>query len=85
MSNVNERQKRHREHHIENGSKRLDMLISKESSHQLTMIALYGHGGMKKKHVIEYLLKQEYDHLMSDNDSNFAKLVKDISECGVDI
>lgn len=48
MSNVNERQKRHREKHIEKGAKRLDMLISKESSHQLTMIALYGRGGMKK-------------------------------------
>ena len=85
MSNVNERQKRHREHHIKKGAKRLDMLISKESSHQLTMIALYGRGGMKKKHVIEYLLKQEYDRLMSDSDNYFEKLVKDIRESGVDI
>ena len=83
MSNANERQKRYREHHIENGSKRLDMLISKESSHQLTMISLYGN--MRKKHIIEYLLKQEYDYLMSGNDNNFEKLVKDISECGVEI
>ena len=83
MSDVNERQKRYRERHIENGSKRLDMLISEESSHQLIMLALYGN--VKKKHIIESLLEQEYNRLMSDSDNYFEKLVKDISNCGVNI
>ena len=47
------------------------------------MLALYKN--VKKKHIIEYLLKKEYNRLMRDSDSYFEKLVKDISECGVDI
>lgn len=83
MSDINERQKRYRERHIENGSKRLDMLISKESSNQLTMLTLYGN--VKKKHIIESLLEKEYNRLMNDEDSYFEKLVKDINKCGVNI
>lgn len=83
MSDINERQKRYRKRHIENGSKRLDMLISKESSDQLTMLTLYGQ--VKKKHIIESLLKQEYSRLMNDSDNGFEKLVKEINNCGVEI
>lgn len=83
MSDINERQERYRKRHIENGAKRLDMLISKESSDRLTMLTLYGQ--VKKKHLIESLLEQEYNRLINDQSTGFEKLVKDINDCGVEI
>lgn len=58
------------------------------------MIAAYGIArfpSLKKEYVVSYLeeqgcdVHQEYERLMQDEDSGFAKLVNSIDNCGVEI
>lgn len=69
-----ERQAKYREQKKAEQGKRLDMIISSETDHQLEYLAL--HGNMTKKEYLTQLLKNEYVRKISNNESGFDDFVQ---------